>query len=431
MSSVNVNYNFHTYKVKVTPSTNLTDVLKQSVTHFKLSQDLVDVLSQWTFLHKNKEVTMDLPWRLLNLPAGCNLDLTPITNGSGSDNTQSKSSSVDDFIKIRFQVSGHGSAIQQVKPIDGILDRLNQIAKEKQWEEFSQEEALKTIKLRVLLSVYEYDQIKDKTFQDLGINKSISINIELGTNTDPSLVTLKETSSATIDIKPAVEINPPHEFHKPTVYLPSSDKLSISNTTEQDDDTYELSVEQARRYQNILSKQTGNLGGPIMTRRMREEKLKAENKTHRKRITECLVRVKFPDRSYLEIAFKPEETISIVYQQVSENLAYDDLEFKLFQPHPHLLLDCDEKTLADDLNFGLKNVILLEPEDSTKKGPFLKDSVLRNAKPITETLEQDRQLTGKEKRAENPTPHEATVKQERKTKKSLNGMPKWLRLSKK
>lgn len=431
MSSVNVNYKFQTYKVKVTPSTNLNDVLKQSVSHFKINQDSTDILSSWTFLHKDKAVEMDLPWRLLNLPAGCNLDLIPISNGSESDNVNSKSSA-DELIKIRFQVSGHGSVIQQVSPNSSVLDTLDQISQEQQWEEHSQEETLQNIKLRILSSIYEYEQIKGKTFQDLGISKSISINIELNaTPIMPNSTPLKKGSTEPMDIDKDTESDPPHEFHKPTVYLPSSDKLSTDFIIEDDDETYELSVEQARRYQNILSKQTGNLGGPIMTRRMREEKLKAESQNNRKRITECLVRVKFPDRTYLEMAFKPEETMSNVYQLVSENLSYDNLKFHLYQPHPHVLLESDEKTLADDLKFGLKNVILLEPEDSTKKGPFLKDSVLKYAKPIIETLEQDRQPPIKEKRIESPTKHEEPVTQERKTKKSLNGVPKWLRLSKK
>ncbi|CAL9736005.1 UBX domain-containing protein 4 [Monosporozyma servazzii] len=430
MSSVNVNYKFQTYKVKVTPSTNLNDVLKQSVSHFKLDQDSIDILSAWTFLHKDKSVEMDLPWRLLNLPAGCNLDLISILNESESDKNKSNSSA-DDLIKIRFQVAGHGSVIQQVNPTISVLETLNQISQEQQWEELSQEETLQNIKLRVLSSVYEYEQIKGKTFQDLGITKSISINIEVGATPIPSIIPSKERTADLMDIDMVTESDSPHELHKPTVYLPSSDKISIDNITEDDDDTYELSVEQAKRYQNILLKQTGNLGGPIMTRRMREEKLKTETENNRKRITECLVRVKFPDRTYLEIAFKPEETMSNVYQLVSENLSYDNLKFQLYQPHPHVLLESNEKSLADDLKFGLKNVILLEPEDSTKKGPFLKDSVLKYAKPIIETLEYDRQPSTKEKKIENPTKHEQPVSQERKTKKSLNGVPKWLRLSKK
>lgn len=431
MSTLNVNYNYNTFKVRVKPSTNLNDVLGQSLTQFKLNKGSVEENdTHWTLLHKEKSITMDLPWRLLNLPAGCTLELVPV---SSSDNLGNKGkNTAKDLIKIRFQVSGKGSVVREVDVSDGVINTLLQLDLEKNWDIISDKTDLK---IRVLSSIYTPDSIRGKNFQDLGIKESISINVDISYKQDrkaDSPVEINSDDNMEVDEEYKTK-TPSHELHKPTVYLPSSDKLVISGTDEgvgDDDEIYELSVEQARRYQNILSKQTGNLGGPLMTRRMREDKMKETKEKNRKRITECLVRVKFPDRTFLEIAFKPEEAMHNVYMEVTKSLRSSDLLFELYQTHPHVLLKDDDQLLVDELKFGMKNVVLLEPVDANIKGPFLKERMIKEAKPISETLQEDVKDTQNGSAGKKSTPGENSVEKP-KAKRALKGVPKWLRLSKK
>lgn len=450
MSTVTINYQFKTFKVKVTPSTNLNDVLRQSLSHFKVDQNAIQ---RWSLLYKGKEISMDLPWRLLNLPAGCKMDLIPSQNdanapkpkdsntiksksGSLNDHASSSSSVDNGLIKIRFQVSGGRNVIQQVNPMDSIIDTLKMIGKTNKWDELCSNDTLQRLKFRVMSSVYDYSRFNSKSFDDLGIRKSVSINIEIPSHTiyasKSNGAETISTGSNTSDIEIESLNETKHELHRPVVYLPSADKISIEEDTNDDDNIYELSIEHAKIYQNMLSKQTGNLGGPLLTKRLREEKMKQMNAVNRQNVKECLVRIKFPDRTYLEIAFKPDETMRNVYQEISKNLLDDQLKFNLYQTHPHVLLLCDNQLLVDDLNFRSKNVIILEFEDSTKKGPFLKDTILADAKFITETIEGSSHLDSKDSNQNSTTPtNNDASSQTIRPKKSLNGMPKWLRLSKK
>lgn len=455
MSTVTVNYQLKAYKVKVTPSTNLNDILKQSLNHFKLDQDSNQngSVCRWIFLYKGEEMTMDLPWRLMNLPAGCKLDLINIQDNTnvinnkstytceykdGSSNRLSSSfSSVgNNLIKMRFQVSGRGSVVQQINPMDSITNTFKNIGEKKNWDELCSNDILQKLKFRVMSSVYDYSMFNGKSFHDLGISKSISVNIEIPSHlvseskskTDKNVATCTDTPQK----ETRKEINIKYELHKPTVYLPSSNKLTIEADTNYDDDVYELSIEHAKMYQNMLLKQTGNLGGPLMTKRLREEKMRQIREMNRQNIKECLMRIKLPDCSYLEIAFKPNETMRNVYEEISKNFSDSQVKFNLYQTHPHVLLPCNDQLLVDDLKFRSKNVIVLELEDPTKKGLLLKDTLLANAKSIVGTLEGNPDLEMKHSNLEstNPTNNDISTR-ESKPKKSLKGIPKWLKLSKK
>lgn len=455
MSTVTVNCQFKAYKVKVTPSTNLNDILRQSLKHFKLDEEFHHngSVRRWILLYKGKEITMDLPWRLMNLPAGCKLDLINIQtngntiNGRSTDMGEPKdgpssghappSSSVgNNIIKMRFQISGRGYVVQQINPMDSITDTFKNIGEIKNWHELCSTDTLQKLKFRVMSSVYDYSMFNGKRFHDLGISESISVNIEL-----PSSLTSESESETNIPVNTSIYIpkeetkkdnNTKHELHKPTVYLPSSDRLSVDEDANYNDNVYELSIEHAKMYQNMLLKQTGNLGGPLMTRRLREEKLKQTREAHGQNVKECLMRIKFPDRSYLEITFKPNETMRTVYEEISKNLSDCQSKFNLYQTHPHVLLPCNDQLLVDDLKFTSKNVIILEFEDPTKKGPFLKDTLLANAKSIIETLERnhDPDLKDSDLESTSSTSKDTSI-QKIKPKKSLNGIPKWLKLSKK
>lgn len=42
---------------------------------------------------------------------------------------------------------------------------------------------------------------------------------------------------------------PPHELHKPSVFLPSDEPLAVIKDQIEDEEDYELTVEQAKKYQ--------------------------------------------------------------------------------------------------------------------------------------------------------------------------------------
>ncbi|KAF4002443.1 UBX domain family protein [Saccharomyces cerevisiae] len=151
----------------------------------------------------------------------------------------------------------------------------------------------------------------------------------------------------------------PHELHKPSVFLPSDEPLAVIKDQIEDEEDYELTVEQAKKYQKMLSSKAGTLGGPILTKRLREQSANNLPKKN-KAISECLLRVKFPDRSHIQIAFKPNEDMRTVYNVVSQFLIDENMPFTLNQSHPFKPLAKDDKKLLDDLEFGSKQCCFLK-----------------------------------------------------------------------
>ncbi|CCK73105.1 Ubx4p KNAG_0M02520 [Huiozyma naganishii CBS 8797] len=410
MGAVTVQHEFRAYTVELDANSVLKQALEQSVAHFRPGRSA----DEFSFMHGGKTVPLDTPWRLMNLPQGANLQL--VEDRVRASVATSKS------MKVRFQVAGLGSVVREVVTTDLVANVLAEVKVEQNWSQVD----LESITIRVLSIIIKYADLIGKTFQDLGINSSTSITINLPTTatvpvptkTVPESTSTTDTESRSSKTTAVRESTP---LHKPIVYISSDNAASTISDQSTDEDAYELTVEQAQRYQRMLSKQAGGLGGPLLTKRLREQQ---DQQKRRPTIKECLIRVKFPDRTFMEMAFQPSETSSDIYNHVKKNLKDESMSFNLYEPNPYkLLIAYDDKELVRDFNYGSKTVLLFEPEDKHNKGPYLKGALVDQAKTLTDMVKSAFEPT--------PTSHKQAEEKPVKVKKTLDKVPKWLKLSKK
>lgn len=422
MSSVNITHNFKNFNVKVSPNDQLNNAMEQSITHFKLARRDG---SRFILFHNKTPVALDLPWRFLNLPAGAKLELLELGQVEGSNsNTNAKP------LKVRFIVNLHyGTVMQEIQTSDSIYATIEKIAILQKWDTVLNDET-SNIMIQIFNKRYNALDLKEQTFESLGINEPLSIRITLPDPTpkdsiEPVVVkkvveTPKpETENKPVEAPQDSEIKPQLLQHQPVAYIPSETPIADQVMEISKEDDFEMTIEQARRYQEILKKQTGNLGGPLMTKRMRDD-MEQKNR-HNVIVTDCLVRIKFPDLTYLEIRFSPTDSSETIYQEVMKTLVKPDKAFKLFYPHPQKYIERSiEQELVKDLAFSSKTILLYESESITDKGPFLKSTLLKHAT----VLSMEQQVVS--------TPTTTVEKPVTSTKKkSLNKVPRWMKLSKK
>ncbi|AJS97702.1 Ubx4p [Saccharomyces cerevisiae YJM1478] len=416
MRMVTVKYNFQLFKCKVSLNSTLNDVLHQSIQFFQLHTSSND----WSLIHLDKPVPLDLPWRLLNLPTGVNLELSksnnfPVANKTNREDIPSNT------IKIRFQIPGRDSVVKEMpsdQPIAPILRQMSGAAGD-------------DFKIQVFSKIIEFKTIKDEnlTLENLGIQEPSSVRLIFNNTSHSegisanSAIHPKQTPPTMTNPETVASL-PPHELHKPSVFLPSDEPLAVIKDQIEDEEDYELTVEQAKKYQKMLSSKAGTLGGPILTKRLREQSANNLPKKN-KAISECLLRVKFPDRSHIQIAFKPNEDMRTVYNVVSQFLIDENMPFTLNQSHPFKPLAKDDKKLLDDLEFGSKTMLLFET-NSNSNDPLIKAHLLEDAQKIThETRTTPSVNTINKSNPQGPSDNATSIK------KTLNRVPKWMKLSKK
>ena len=444
MSSVNVYHNFRTFRVKVKTNTHLQNVLDQSIMHFGLNDEL-NTQTRYRFLHNNKPVPLDLPWRLLNLPAGARLDLDEVRSPAGSDGNQQLKMDTQQ-IKVRFQVNnGYGSILDSVGIDEKFGVVLKRVASRQQWSTRDSSLPTSTIKVQIFSKMTTVQEIESKTLHELGIHSSISVRVTLP-DPDAQIVDsieeqqkdqVVEEDMGTDHMQPTVEKSPtPSSTKDPKVYIPPQVPIveqlrDNPNGDEDEDDVYELTVEQARKYQQMLSNRAGTLGGPLMTKRLREE-LERERKAPVNTVRECQVRIKFPDLSFLELCFKPDDTMETVYSKVSGLLVDETWDFKLSETHPHRYLARDTQgSLHGDLKFGAKSILLFEPVQGPRMptAPFLKSNIMATAEELS-LRHAGNSSSGKS--VEIPNGSNKTEAPKGKAKKLTPGkLPKWFKIARK
>lgn len=422
MATVSVNYKFGNFRAKVAPNTVLNDVLLDSLRHYKLLGDGATNGSQnWTLLHNKKPVTLDLPWRFLNLSAGVNLDLEKSESTSKADESKT--------VKIKWVVSGHKTVVETIKGSADLKDVLDVLASKHGWL-IDPADA----KLQVFSKVVPYSETRGLTLDDLGVKDSALVRLLMPVSAQPAQQDLPQTvptgdEQATEETKISEDVPPNprrHELHKVEAFIPSDTPIAaqIQNEPEYADD-YEMTVEQARRYQHMLQKHTGAPGGPLLTKRMRQEREQVAQAV----VTECVVRVRFTDLTHLEVAFEPSESMETVYKIISASLIDPTLSFTLSQPHPFQLLPPDDRKLHEDLGFGTKTLLVFGCQS---KGPVLKPEFLNSAKHLTDAddVKRDRvepseteEMLGKKPVAADSGLNSSNPK--------IKKIPKWLKLSKK
>lgn len=414
MSIVTVSYNFSQFRVKVTPSMVLNDVLSQSLQHFRLLQE--NGGGKWGLTHNEKPVELDLPWRLMNLPTGVKLELKPLIDDGG-----------DKIIKIRIQAPDYSSKVESVSVNANLKSFLQQLAQNANWP--IQDPGAK---LQFFTKTIPISELNDQTLKSLGIMESLSIRLIL-----PSSTTTDASASMPIpagttpareqeDTHRKVESRKIHQLHQVSAYIPSEKTIASQLNIQEENDDPELTVAHARRYQQMVLRQTGGLGGPMVPRRIKEQQEAAA--ARRKLVEECLVRVRFPDRTHIEVAFKNDDTMSTIYQIISSSLLNEQLQFKLYQSHPHVELPPSDQKLVEDLEFGSKTLLLFE---SNGKGPFLKGSILKDAKDLADADDVKLDRSDKVETNDQAEKQDLEPAQPEPKKSTPGKYPKWLKLSKK
>lgn len=420
MSTVSVNYNFRQFRVKVTPAMVLNDVLSQSLEHFKLPHENESGGSRWGLRYNGKLVELDLPWKLMNLPTGAKLELEPLIDDGG-----------DKVIKVRIQAPGYSSKVESVNINANLKDWLQQLSQSANWP--IQEPG---VKLQLFNKTIPISELHDQTLKSLGVVESLSLRLMLpaqssstaGSSASRATPTEEPPARSQKDTPREQESKETQQLHQVSAYIPSEKTVASQLNVQQEDNDPELTVAHARMYRQMVLRQTGGLGGPMVPRRVKEQQ-EAAAATKRKSVQQCVVRVRFPDRTHIEVAFKNDDTMSTIHQIVSNSLLDEQLQFRLYQSHPLVELPPSNQKLIEDLQFGSKTLLLFE---SNGKGPFLKNSILNNAKDMADAQDVKLERSTEPESDEHAEQQEIEKSIQRETKKSTPGKyPKWLKLSKK
>lgn len=425
MASVSVNYNFSCFRIKLTPNTVMNDVLSQSLSHFKL----VDEKSQstetrWVLEHNKKPLALDVPWRFLNLSAGVNLELKKGTPVATTDKTSS--------IRIKILVSGYPTVVEVIKSSADLKDMIDILASKHGWSI-----NLSESKLQVFSKTIPYAELRGLSLINVGVNDSVLLRLVCPSSSQPSQwhsVEKQSTTNGQIDVDDKTGVShekepesKKHDLHKISAFIPPENSIASQLRDEvEDDDDFEITVDQARAYQKMLSKQTGNLGGPLLSKRLREEKERAQKPI----VSECTIRVRFPDLKHIEVTFHPSEDMRTVYNIISESILSEHLDFTLSQPHPYTVYPRDDSTLVDDLAFGTKTLLLF---NSQKEGPYLKDTILKDAKQLREAddVRLDRVDLNTDRNSDGGVMGFKAKPKGASQASKIDKVPKWLKLSKK
>lgn len=415
MATVSINYNFAHFRAKVAPNTVLNDVLVDSLRHYKLLDDEAPNNCQdWVLLHNKKPVTLDLPWRFLNLSTGVNLELKKSEAGSKADEVNS--------VKIKWQVTGHKTIVETIRSSADLKDVLDVLASKHGWSLESS-----NTKLQVFSKVVPYAELRGLTLDDLGVKSSALVRLtnsetiqQDSSGVDPNKE--EQVAAKPEDLKGTETLAKKHVLHEVSAYIPTDTSIAKQIQKDENADDYEMTVDQARRYQHMLLKQTGGLGGPLMTKRLRQEKEESAKTV----VKECVVRIRFPDLTHIEVAFEPAESMKTIYKVVSESLIDDSMNFTLNQPHPFEVYQPDDRKLVDELGFGTKTLLMFDCKD---KGPYLRNEILGSAKGLTDAddVRRDRGEHSSDEKISDDVVKPKISTSDPKIKK----IPKWLKLSKK
>ncbi|CCE65549.1 hypothetical protein TPHA_0L01970 [Tetrapisispora phaffii CBS 4417] len=388
MSLVVVDYKFNSFRIKISRNSSLSSILVETLKHFKLYESESDV-QKWYFTSSNVPIAMDIPWVLLNVPTGVKLKL--------QKKTTSEIESLDEpeckLIKIRFQIPGSTPIITSINNLERLNKVIDILAEEYNWVHDK-----KLTTLQVFSKSIKYEDLANHSLESLGIDGPTSLRLNLkridglqAANPEPDQDTSNVTSKAPVDpvksvLQPTVASEqepkkPSHQLHEVSVFIPSKDSYAqILKHRETDNGELALTVEDAIRYQGSLARKTGTFGGQILTKRLRE-KYEAELIAKREPIIECLVRIRFPDRSNIQIAFKPDDTANKIYEVVSKSLFKSDIDFTLSISYPLTILQNDDKQLVRDLDFTSKTLLLFK---SDYEGQYIKKELMESAHDILE-----------------------------------------------
>ncbi|ODV88185.1 hypothetical protein CANARDRAFT_5484 [[Candida] arabinofermentans NRRL YB-2248] len=441
MPHVSVKYQFKTFKAEVKPGTLIQQALEDACKHFKLDPDA------HALEHGKGHLDLSLPYRLTGLPHGCSLDLVKLPEGAKKSSATSGTAKVT--IKLQI-IAPEGDVSFHMPPPTQLVNHFTSgDSITKMLEGFESSTGLKffdrvySTKVPGKKTIYHYhpivqsfstilespDQFK-QPLSKLGLtggSHSLRLRFKRTETIEetPVVIETQEIDQTMTDAtpdeekvkkaeKPAKvatkeEVND-NENEKGTeatkekqnqsiavkheeieVYKPVLTRSLPSDTS--DESTYDLSIDQARLYQSMLSKQA-NTNGQIMSKRQREQ-LQQKKKTLA--VTECLIRIKFPDQNTVQFNMSPTKKLSDLYELLvqkilvlsssqQEAISNDEKPiFELHIPYPAQAVltsisDFDRELVAH-CGFGHRTLLVYK-DDSGKRSQYIKDEYLSKAKNL-------------------------------------------------
>ncbi|KAL6940855.1 hypothetical protein ACO0QE_004773 [Hanseniaspora vineae] len=426
--TVNIEHNYKNIKCKYEAKTTLNQLLDEALIRFDLSKPE----GPYALLYKDKPLSLSYSFRLLNLPQGAKLVLKKMD----FSNKQ---------VRVKFHIQpSNSSKVFKVSPIAKIKEYFVQAVDITDNSQY---------KLQVFNQVYSDKDIADSTtFLDLGITEDMVIKVTiLGRQSVEALPSTAAQQSSIetlkIDVPSLSEANTqktetvavlPKTTHKPIAFTPSAHpekNIKEFINAHANENEYEVDVEDARKYQNMLLK----MANPLLKKREELEKaakLKIDSKTgHNTGF--CEVRFRFPDRSILQTTFQEEETAHALYEFINANIKYENMQYDLHLSNPYThIIDSEELKLVKDLKFSARTLVVLE---TGKPGPYFNSNIelhqLELFKEETDTstrvsTPKDINTTKDQSQQETKETSKAT-KKDAKTDGFEKKISKFLRLSKK
>lgn len=168
------------------------------------------------------------------------------------------------------------------------------------------------------------------------------------------------------------------------VYLPSQTQRVFKDD---DDSTFAVSLSHAQKLQDQIQRSSKSSDGPLLTKQLRQkmEDEKTEN------IKTIQIRIRLPDQTHLEAAFKSTETVGDVIQFVNSSLSQPDLPFRLFTNPPKHFYTEPSAMLVKTCKFSPRTLLFFEwnhesdvPKDKFPKTGIIKQEMLNGGKSIME-----------------------------------------------
>lgn len=288
-----------------------------------------------------------------------------------------------------------------------------------------------SVSLQIMTKKVSFKDILDKnmSFKDIGVESSMKIGIFVDDKAEQRQSKPKKNVGDKIKSSLAKISNPVNQavkkeerstvagsksrvygdessrvFDRDAVAIAPSKKLAVN-----EDDGYdaEVTLDDFKNYYEHIRQNSSN-EFPDFSKKQKEE------------ISECHIRIKFPDRTILQAKFSSTETSELLYDFVTNSLEMPDSLFELYFAHPLKRVERSDKLLLiKDLGFEKRTSLIFKTHD--RNVPYLKKTI-----QLRDLFEEERKQKAKA-HDKDPKVSEADLKKQKLEKK----MAKFLKLSKK
>ncbi|KAH8885239.1 hypothetical protein GQ53DRAFT_596904, partial [Thozetella sp. PMI_491] len=418
-------------KVKVTPGTYLIDILSEACEKLKLSSD------KYLLKYKNKNVDLTGTYRTSGLSPGAKLDLVMKSTSPSVVNVglavAGRAASMPQLTK---QLRSDMTLWQMLRQFEDLEKGLDLTARGKPGAATSNGQLYWEEPVLNIMGK-EYASLSDlqKTLSQCGINGgNMRIRVDFRTSSKTLYDAMKDISEYLKEVEPekATEAAPaatapapvsteqenvPAKAPEQSAPLPEAmdvdtaeQTLPESSTSEkpadplqpagvfsapasstpaaartlEDDSVYEPTIAHAQLRQTQLQERSHN------TRLKSDAELRieaAEKAARLAKVTEILIKVRFPDQTVAQWRVGPDTDGAFLYQAIRGIMANADAPFKLIEPGPAgATIRDDTKKLVKGYGLTTSTLLNLVWEDgasaAVRKAAFLKSSVASQAKDI-------------------------------------------------